>query len=107
MSTPRSSFISYLRPGARCVFTAPWCKTPTIRKVLEVKSAKASFSHPTKLLAYGGSWLDFPKATEIVETVPGRFIISHEDTAGANVLCYDFRLEALAAPGVVEPENAK
>ncbi len=68
--------------GAQCIFTAPWCPTPTIRTVTRVQTRKVAFTHPLKP---GESWLDYPKAGEIVESVPGLFFLR------SDTLRYDFR----------------
>lgn len=90
MKTTLQEFKSKLTVGARCLFTARWCPTPTIRTVTVAQSKKAAFTHPTKS---GDSWLDFPTAAEITQDVPNVFVIRHHDCPD-NPLTYDFRPES-------------
>jgi hypothetical protein len=83
--SPLQRFKSKLIPGAKCVFRADWCPKNTIRTVVTVQSKKVSFTHPTRA---GESWLDIPKASEIVEFNLDAFVITFAD--GSGKLVYDF-----------------
>lgn len=95
--TPLQSFKAACVKGARCVFTANWCPTPTIRTVTIVAGTKVAFTHPTRS---GHSYLDWPKATAIQQPLPGLFKIHNEGFA--NELTYDFRHEVLALAVIVK-----
>src|SRR6185369_6320620 len=91
--TTLQNFKANLKPGARCAFSANWCKL-AIRTVITVQSKKVSFTHPTRSTE---SWLDIPKLSEIFETSPNVFSIIHtDDPDKENVLHYDFSAEGIA-----------
>ena len=87
-TTPLQRFKSKLIVGARCTFHAKWCPNPTIRTIVEVQTKQVCFSHPTRPDAKG-SWLNMPKASEIVEFAPDNFVV---DGGTNNPLYYNFNI---------------
>lgn len=72
--------------GARCLFSASWCKDPALRMVTGNYTLNAALMDPEMGVQ---SFLEWPKPTEITEPEPGLFEIKYEDCH--EVLTYDFR----------------
>ena len=86
--TTLQDFKARLTLGARCMFTAHWCPTPTLRTITKVQTASVAISHPFKG-PWHDSWLTMPKASEVTSPAPGVFVISFADRPH-RALTYDF-----------------
>jgi hypothetical protein len=93
--TPLQAFKARCVPGAKLVFQAFWCKTPTVRAVATVKATQVSFFHPTK--ATVESWIGWPRASEITEPSSGLFVLRFSDVKDAFI--YDFNVGSDAVCG--------
>lgn len=101
--TDLQAFKAALVVGAKCVFRAAWCPVPTIRTVTIVQTGKAAFTHPKRS---GDSWLDFPRASEILQSTPGVFTIYPPVGPVGSELTYDFRPASIAAAETKRSESA-
>lgn len=90
-TTPRSRFIATLRRESTCAST--YGDGPAVlRRVIAVRSRDVILSD--MIDGTRGSHLDFPRAEEVTEPEPGRFVIASGDVP---VLTYDFRPASVAA----------
>lgn len=84
----RAAFIAFCKAGTPATFSAWWCQIPTLRRITELKTNRVGFSHPLKNET---SWLDFPKADDIIQPVHGVFVIFSFGTRDVkHALVYDF-----------------
>ena len=82
----RANFIRACKSRTAVLFTAWWCPEPTHRRVTQARSKDVAFSHPTREGVE--SWIDYPKASQIVEPEPGLFLV---EPGTEYQLTYDFR----------------
>lgn len=90
-TTPRSRFIATLRRESTCAST--YGDGPAVlRRVIAVRSRDVILSD--MIDGTRGSHLDYPRAEEVTEPEPGRFVVASGDCP---ILTYDFRPAAIAA----------
>jgi hypothetical protein len=90
-TTPRSRFIATLRRESACAST--YGNGPAVvRRVIAVRSRDVILSD--LIDGTRGSHLDYPRAEEVTEPEPGRFVVASGDCP---ILTYDFRPAAIAA----------